>query len=87
MTTRYYLGNGPPERLVRLEGGIAWVWRAGEWHERGHGGDADSREITADEAERFIAERSRRFTWTEEDLESGGVYFHRGPPGARDEEP
>jgi hypothetical protein len=72
------------DRVVKLDGALAWIWRDGAWQESAHawrkvqgiGGDADGREITAEEAERFI--RGERFTWSEEHVASRGVYFHSG---------
>ncbi len=75
------------DRVVKLDGATASVWREGRWHASASAwakvtglDGADGREITPDEAERLIAaaDRARRFTWTEEDFESGGVYFHHG---------
>jgi hypothetical protein len=87
MAVRYFLLEDL-DRVVKVDGALAWVWHDGAWAESAHawrrvqgiGGDADGREITAPEAERLIAasDRGRRFTWTKEDLASGGVYFHDG---------
>jgi hypothetical protein len=84
MATRYFHLEDP-ERVVKLDGVVAYVWWGGEWHESrsawakvtGFDG-ADGVEITTEEAERLM--RADRFTWTEKDLGTSGVHFHRAEP-------
>ncbi len=57
-TVRYFVIGETPQHLAKLEGLHASLWRDGAWQESnwawsrisGAGGDADAREISADEA-------------------------------------
>jgi hypothetical protein len=87
VTTRYFYVDDF-QGLMKLEDGRSTIWADGAWHyapsARLNISDFSGvvwRELTAAEAERLIAEgrvNGERFTWTEEDFESGGVYFHHG---------
>jgi hypothetical protein len=59
--TRYFVWEGPPNRLVKIEHGVGYILRHGQWQESEHayrrvqglGGDADSHPVSRAEAELF----------------------------------
>jgi len=63
---RWFVWEGPPDHVVKVVDGSAWILRdGGEWEESayawrrvmGIGGDADSREVSEGEARAFMARR------------------------------
>lgn len=67
MTRARYFHLVDLDRVVKVGGTTAWIYRDGEWKESpwaywkvsGIGGDADGCEITPDEAERLVAAADR----------------------------
>ncbi len=62
--TRYFLIEGPPDALAKIDDDSAYVWRAGTWEHSSwaarkisaYDGDADARPIDAAQAHRFVEE-------------------------------
>lgn len=63
---RYFLIEGPPDALVKIEDGAAYVWRDGTWTEdswaarkiSAYDGEVEARPIDAHEAHRFVQEET-----------------------------
>ncbi len=63
---RYFLIEGPPDALVKIEDGAAYVWRDGTWVQdswaarkiSAYDGEVEARPIDAHEAHRFVQEET-----------------------------
>ena len=81
---RYFLIEGPPDRLAKIDGDSAYVWRAGTWEQSSWAarkmsamdGDPDARPIDAAQAHRFVQEE--RAAAREEREESASAYGEHG---------
>lgn len=63
---RYFLIEGPPDALVKIDDGAAYVWRDGAWEQdswaarkiSAYDGEVEARPIDAHEAHRFVQEET-----------------------------
>ena len=62
---RYFLIEGPPDALAKIDDDSAYVWRGGTWEHdswaarkiSAYDGDGDARPIDAAQAHRFVEEQ------------------------------
>lgn len=67
---RYFLIEGPPDALVKIDDGAAYVWRDGTWEQdswaarkiSAYDGEVEARPIDAHEAHRFVQEEAAEST-------------------------
>ena len=63
---RYFLIEGPPDALAKIDDGAAYVWRDGTWVQdswaarkiSAYDGEVEARPIDAHEAHRFVQEEA-----------------------------
>ena len=63
---RYFLVEGPPDALVKIDDGAAYVWRDGSWVQdswaarkiSAYDGEVEARPIDSHEAHRFVQEET-----------------------------
>jgi hypothetical protein len=76
---RYFLIEGPPDALAKIDDDTAYVWRDGTWEHdswaarkiSAYDGDADAHPINAEQAHRFVEEEQAEAREVQEGPSSG----------------